>query len=98
LLNESMKDFLDYSGIRKYKSNQGYLAKWIAQKIQWSNKKEVLGISKVWAHSLRIGKYTKEKLEELNRTMDNEILVALNIKTLNLEDEYVFQLEAYVNT
>jgi len=24
--------------------------------------------------------------------------VALNIKTLNLEDEYVFQLEAYVNT
>jgi len=30
--------------------------------------------------------------------MDNEILVALNIKTLNLEDEYVFQLEAYVNT
>jgi len=48
-----MKDFLDYFGARKYKSKQGYLAEWVAQKIQWSNKKEALGILKVWAHSSR---------------------------------------------
>jgi len=28
-----MKDFLDYFGARKYKTNKGYLVEWIAKKI-----------------------------------------------------------------
>jgi len=48
-----MKDFLDYFGARKYKTNKGYLTEWIAKKIKWSNKEEALGILKVWAYSSR---------------------------------------------
>jgi len=29
-----MKDFLDYFGVRKYKTNKGYSTEWIAKKIK----------------------------------------------------------------
>ena len=77
LPNESIKEFLDYLGAEKYKSDQGYLAKWVAQKIQWSNEEKALGILKVWAHSSRAEEYTKEKLEELNKMIDDKVIVAL---------------------
>ena len=72
-----MKDFLDYFGARKYKMNKGYLVEQVANKIQWSVKKEAIGILKVWAHSLRVEECTEEKLKELNRMTDDEVLSAL---------------------
>ena len=72
-----MKDFLDYFGARKYKMNKGYLVEQVAKKIQWSVKKETIGILKVWAHSSRVEEYTEEKLKELNRITDDEVLSAL---------------------
>jgi len=72
-----MKNFLDYFGARNYKTNKGYSVKWIARKIQWSNKEEAIGILKVWAHSSRKEECTKEKLKELNSMMDDEVLMAL---------------------
>jgi len=33
----------------------------------------------VWAHSLRAKEYTKEKLKELNKMTDNEVLMALKV-------------------
>jgi len=36
-----------------------------------------LGILKVWAYSSRAEECTKEKLKEMNRMMDDEVLVAL---------------------
>ena len=72
-----MKDFLDYFGARKYKMNKGYLVEQVAKKIQWSVKKEAIGILKVWAHSSRVEECTEEKLKELNRMTDDEVLSAL---------------------
>jgi len=72
-----MKNFLDYFGARNYKTNKGYLVEWVARKIRWSNEEEAIGILKVWAHSLKEGECTKEKLKELNNMMDNEVLMAL---------------------
>jgi len=50
---------------------------WIAKKIQWNSKEEVISILKVWIHNSRAEEYTEEKLEELNKMTDNEILLAL---------------------
>jgi len=72
-----MKDFLDYFGARKYEMNKGYSIEWIAKKIRWSNKEEVIDILKVWAHSSREEECTKEKLKELNSMMDDKVLIAL---------------------
>jgi len=72
-----MKNFLDYFSARNYKTNKGYSVEWIARKIQWSNEEEVIGILKVWAHSLREEECMKEKLKELNSMMDDEVLMAL---------------------
>jgi len=72
-----MKNFLDYFGARNYKTNKGYSAEWVAKKIRWSNEEEAIGILKVWAHSSREEECTKEKLNELNSMMDDEILMAL---------------------
>ena len=80
LLDEVIKDFLDYFGARKYEMNKGYSTEWVAKKIKWSNEEEVLGILKVWAHSSREEECTKRKLKELNKMMDDEVLMAL--KTL----------------
>jgi len=33
LPDESMKDFLDYFGARKYEMNKGYSVEWVAKKI-----------------------------------------------------------------
>ena len=33
LPDESMKDFLDYFGARKYETNKGYSVEWVAKKI-----------------------------------------------------------------
>ena len=57
--------------------NKGYLVKWVAKKIQQSSKKEAISILKVWTYSSRVKECTKEKLEELNRMTDNEVLLAL---------------------
>ena len=75
-----MKDFLDYFGARKYKTNKSYSTEWVAKKIRWSNEEEAIGILKVWAHSSREKECTKEKLKELNQMTDDEVLSAL--KTL----------------
>jgi len=72
-----MKNFLDYFGTRKYKMNKGYSVKWVTKKIQWSSKEEAIGVLKVWTYSLRVEECTEEKLEELNRITDNEVLLAL---------------------
>ena len=72
-----MKDFLDYFGTRKYKTNKGYSVEWVARKIRWSIKEEAIGILKVWAHSLRVEECTEEKLKELNGMTDDEVLLAL---------------------
>jgi len=72
-----MKDFLDYFGARKYEMNKGYSIEWIAKKIRWSNKEEVIDILKVWAHSSREEECMKEKLKELNSMMDDKVLIAL---------------------
>ena len=72
-----MKDFLDYFGARKYETNIGYSIEWVAKKIQWSNKEEALGILKVWAYSSREEECTKRKLKELNKILDDEVLMAL---------------------
>ena len=72
-----MKDFLDYFGTRKYKTNKGYSVEWVARKIRWSIKEEAIGILKVWAHSSRVEECTEEKLKELNRMTDDEVLSAL---------------------
>jgi len=77
LPEESMKDFLDYFGARKYEMNKGYSVEWVAKKIQWSIKEEAIGILKVWAHSLRAEECTEEKLKELNRITDDEVLSTL---------------------
>jgi len=37
----------------------------------------VISILKVWVHNSRAEEYTEEKLEELNKIIDNEILLAL---------------------
>jgi len=66
LPDESMKDFLDYFGARKYETNKGYSVEWVAKKIRWSTCKEAIGILKVWAHSSRAEECTEEKLKELN--------------------------------
>jgi len=42
-----MKDFLDYFGARKYKTNKGYSTECVARKIQWSSEEEAIGILKV---------------------------------------------------
>ena len=76
LPDEVMKNFLDYFGARKYEVNKGYSTEWIAKKIWWSNKEEAMGILKVWVHSSREGECTKEKLKELNKMMDDEVLMA----------------------
>jgi len=72
-----MKDFLDYFGARKYKTNKGYSVEWVARKIQWSVKEEAIDILKVWAHSSRAEECTEEKLKELNGITDDEVLLAL---------------------
>jgi len=72
-----MKDFLDYFGARKYEMNKGYSVEWVAKKIQWSTHKEAISILKVWAHSSRAEECMKEKLKELNRMTDDEVLSAL---------------------
>ena len=72
-----MKNFLDYFGARKYKANKGYSMEWVAKKFWWNNKEEAIGILKVWAHSLREGECTKEKLKELNEMTNDEVLIAL---------------------
>jgi len=77
LPEESMKDFLDYFGARKYEMNKGYSVEWVAKKIQWSIKEEAIGILKVWAHSSRAEECTEEKLKELNRITDDEVLSTL---------------------
>jgi len=77
LPDESMKDFLDYFSARKYEMNKGYSVEWVAKKIQWSTREEAIGILKVWAHSSRVKECTEEKLKELNRMTDNEVLSAL---------------------
>ena len=77
LPNNVMKNFLDYFDARNYETNKGYSTEWVARKIQWSNEEEVMGILKVWAHSLREEECTKEKLKELNSMMDDEVLMAL---------------------
>jgi len=46
----------------------------VAQKIQWNNEEEALEILKVWAHSSRAEEYTKEKLEELNKMIDDKVI------------------------
>jgi len=74
-----MKDFLDYFGARKYKTNKGYSTEWVAKKIQWSDKEEAIGILKMWAHSLRAEECTKEKLNKLNRMTNNKVLIALKV-------------------
>jgi len=66
LPDKSMKDFLDYFGVRKYETNKGYSVEWVAKKIRWSTCKEAIGILKVWAHSSRAEECTEEKLKELN--------------------------------
>jgi len=33
LSDESMKDFLDYFGARKYEMNKGYSVEWVVKKI-----------------------------------------------------------------
>ena len=77
LPDESMKDFLDYFGARKYEMNKGYSVEWVAKKIQWSTREEAISILKVWAHSSRAEECMKEKLKELNRMTDDEVLSAL---------------------
>ena len=77
LPKESIKDFLDYFGARKYEMNKGYLVEWIAKKIQWSGKEEAIGILKVWTHSSKAEECTEEKLKELNEMTDNEVLEVL---------------------
>ena len=72
-----MKDFLDYFDTRKYETNKGYSVKWIVKKIWWSSKEEIIGILKVWIHSLRVEECTEEKIKELNKITDNEVLLAL---------------------
>jgi len=72
-----MKNFLDYFSARNYKTNKGYSVEWIAKKIRWSSEEEAIAILKVWAHSSREEKCTKEKLKELNGMMDDEVLKAL---------------------
>jgi len=72
-----MKDFLDYFGARKYETNKGYSVEWVAKKIQWSNKEEAIGILKVWTHSSRVKECTKEKIKELNKMMDDKVLLVL---------------------
>ena len=72
-----MKDFLDYCGARKYKTNKGYSTEYVARKIQWSSEEEAIGILKVWVHSSRTEECMREKLKELNRMADNEVLIAL---------------------
>jgi len=64
---------LDYFGTRKYELNKSYLAEWVAKKIQWSSKKKVIGILKVWAYSSRAKECTKEKLKELNKMTDDKV-------------------------
>ena len=80
LPDESMKDFLDYFGARKYETNKGYSVEWVAKKIRWSTHEEAIGILKVWAYSSRAEECTEEKLKELNRMTDDQVLSAL--KTL----------------
>jgi len=41
----------------------------------------------VWAHSLRKGECTKEKLKELNEITDDEVLIALKV----LEELSIFR-------
>ena len=77
LLDKAMKDFLDYFGARKYETNKGYSVEWVAKKIQWSNKEEAIGILKVWTHSSRVEECTKEKIKELNKMMDDKVLLVL---------------------
>ena len=77
LPNESIKDFLDYFGARKYKTNKRYLVEWVAKKIRWSTHKEAISILKVWAHSSRAEECMEEKLKELNQMTDDEVLSAL---------------------
>ena len=79
LPEESMKDFLDYFGARKYEMNKGYSVEWVARKIQWSIKEEAIGILKVWAHSLKAEECTEEKLKELNGMTDDKVLLVLKV-------------------
>jgi len=39
----------------------------------------MVSILKIWAHSLKVEECTEEKLEELNRIIDNEVLLALGV-------------------
>jgi len=68
---------LDYFGARKYEMNKGYLVEWVVRKIRWSVKEEEIGILKVWAHSSKAEECMEEKLKELNRMTDDEVLSAL---------------------
>ena len=72
-----MKDFLDYFGTRKYKTNKGYSIEQVVKKIQQSNEEKAIGILKVWAYSLRAEECMKEKLKELNGMTDDKVLMAL---------------------
>ena len=77
LPKESIKDFLDYFGARKYETNKGYSVEWVARKIRWSIKEEAIGILKVWTHSSRAEECTEKKLKELNGMTDDKVLLAL---------------------
>jgi len=47
LPEESMKDFLDYFGARRYDTNKEYSVEWVTKKIRWSTNEEAIGILKV---------------------------------------------------
>jgi len=74
-----MKDFLDYFGARKYKTNKGYSVEWIAKKIRWSSDEKEIGILKMWAHSSRAEECTREELEELNGITNDKVLMAFKV-------------------
>ena len=57
--------------------NKGYSVEWVVRKIRQSVKEEAIGILKVWAHSSKAEECTEEKLKELNRMTDDEVLSAL---------------------
>ena len=70
---------MDYFGARKYEMNKRYSVEWVAKKIRWSVKEEAIGILKVWVYSLRAEECIEEKIKELNKMMDDKVLLVLKV-------------------
>ena len=77
LPDKSMNEFLNQFGARKFKTTRGYSAEWVAKRLREDDENTATDILKVWSHQSRRAECSRERVRELNKMTDDEVLVAL---------------------